>query len=77
MGFLMAVGILGSDGLDSVVDRPVLFIAGFLPLGQSRSLTSAIVLASLAVFIYAAVFWFVLICVGRVRASDHELAIRP
>ena len=68
MGFLMAVGILGSDRLDSVVDRPVLFIAGFLPLGQARSLTSAIVLASLAVLIYAAVFWCVLTAWDRLRS---------
>ena len=68
MGFLIVVGILGSNRVDSIVERPVSFIAGLVPMGQSHGFASAILLTTIAVLVYAVLFWFLLTAWERLRS---------
>jgi hypothetical protein len=68
MAFLIAMGFLGSDRLGSVLERPVIFIAGLLPVGRSHGLASAIETATVAVVFYAVVIWLVLTVWDRLRS---------
>jgi hypothetical protein len=68
MAFLMALGILGFNRLDSIVQRPVLLIARVVPMELAQGLTSAILLTTIAVLVYAVFFWFVLTAWDRLRS---------
>lgn len=68
MGFLIIVGLLGSDRIDSLVQRPVIFVATLVPVDMGQSLASAILMATVAVFLYAVLFWLVLTAWNRLRS---------
>jgi len=68
MGILIVVGLLGSDRIDSLVQRPVIFIARLAPVDMGHGLPSAILMATVAVLLYAVLFWFVLTAWDRLRS---------
>ena len=68
MGFLIIVGLLASDRIDSLVQRPVIFISSLVPVDMGQSLASAILMATVAVVLYAVLFWFVLTARNRLRS---------
>ena len=55
MGFLIVVLTLGSNRMDSIVERSGLFIAELVPMGQSHGFASAIFLTMIAVLVYGGV----------------------
>jgi len=69
MGILIVVGLLGSDRIDSLVQRPVIFIARLAPVDMVHGLPSAILMATVVVLLYAVLFGFVLSAWNGLRSS--------